>query len=129
MRKHIFYTLPEGSPQRILWEQQEKAARTAARGMRWHPAVLRMCIALHAKSTSAYNLLRKAGFLRLPHENTLFNYTHFTDVKPGNNPQLLQQVMNEYNIRERPDFKHNTCIIMDEMKLKSGLFVSSLHFS
>ena len=33
--------------------------------------------------------------------------------------------MNEYNIRERPDFKHNICIIMDEMKLKSGLFFTS----
>ena len=77
--------LPEGSPQRIMWEQQSKAAKTTARGMRWHPAILRLCRALHAKSTSAYNLLRSSGFIRLPHENTLYNYTHFTDyVKPGN---------------------------------------------
>ena len=67
-------SLPEGSPQKIMWAQQAKAATTSARGMRWHPSVLRMCIALHAKSTSAYNVLRKSGFLRLPHENTLFNY-------------------------------------------------------
>ena len=117
--------LPEGSPQRIMWEQQSKAAKISARGMRWHPAILRLCIALHTKSTSAYNLLRKSGFIHLPHENTVYNYTHFPDVKPRNNAQLLQHIMSEHKVTELSEFKRNKAVITDEMKLKSGLFFTS----
>ena len=118
-------SLPDGSAQKVMWEQQAKAARTSPQGMRWHPALLRLCIALHAKSPSGYNLLRSSGFLKLPHENTLFNYTHFADTSPGNNANLLKHIMTEHHIPSLHNYNKNVCILMDEMKLKFGLFFTS----
>ena len=98
---------------------------TKSCGMRWHPAVLRMCIALHANSSSTYDLLRKSGFLHLPYANTLRHYTHFTDYPPRLNNELLAHIIKEQNFNDGPDFKHNVCVIMDEMKVKSGLVFST----
>ncbi|CAG2191543.1 unnamed protein product [Mytilus edulis] len=62
----------ENSPQYILWKQQlEAATKSNLKQMRWHPTLLRWCIALHAKSPSAYRMLKKSNVLTLPHENTL----------------------------------------------------------
>ena len=53
--------------------------------MRWHPAMIRLCIAIHAKSY-AYSLLQSSGFIKLPHKDT-----HAFDVSPGFNFNLLEE--------------------------------------
>ena len=37
---------PENSPQKLLWEEQKKRLTTNPHGMQWHPAILRLCIAM-----------------------------------------------------------------------------------
>ncbi|XP_071483429.1 uncharacterized protein [Diadema antillarum] len=118
-------TLPENSPQKLLFEQQMKAASSKPTAMRWHPALLRLCIAVHSKSASAYNLIRKSGFINLPHENTLRNYTHFSDTAPGFNGDLLKHAVEEYDLKDQAKYKKNVCLLMDEMKIKSGLVFNS----
>ncbi|XP_033101228.1 uncharacterized protein LOC117104485 [Anneissia japonica] len=65
----------EGTPQRLLWEQQVAANKVAKTHRRWHPAIIRFCLALHLKSTAAYRMVRNSGYLILPHENTARLYT------------------------------------------------------
>jgi hypothetical protein len=92
--------------------------------MRWHPAVIRWCVAMHSKSASAYNLMRSSGFLQLPHPSTLHRYTHFADPQIGFNSALLERVVMENNISGNAEESNNVCLLFDEMKIKSGLVYS-----
>ncbi len=59
---------------------QQGEADSSVKG-RWHPLVLKWCISIMLKSKAAYEELRSAGFLALPHERTLQRYIH--TVKGG----------------------------------------------
>lgn len=92
---------PAGSFRRLLWEQQKKVfGAKDRRQMRWHPALIRWAISVHPKTSSAYKLIRESGYLILPHLNTLYNYTLFTQPEAGINAQLLWQMYNEWRIGE-----------------------------
>lgn len=113
----------DGSPAALLWEQQKKALQKG-KGMRWHPAVIRFCIALQSKSSSSYNLLRESGFLKLPHPNTLHQYTHFGNPAPGFNSDLVLRIAKEIDLQSLPQHEREVCILFDEMKIKSSLVYS-----
>ena len=116
---------PEDSCQRILWEQQAKCAQVkSASGMRWHPMMVRWCIALHAKSASAYRQLSNSGFLRLPHVTTLQSYMRFSKPRSGLNKEVLDLLAQEMNLSQMKDYQTNVCLNWDEMKIKSGLVLS-----
>ena len=69
---------PQGSFKRLFWEEQLKMAKQKnARQMRWHPTIIRMCLNIKLLSTSTYHALRTAGFMKLPSERTLRDYTHY----------------------------------------------------
>ena len=54
----------------LFWDEQAKAAtHKDARGMRWHPLMIKWCIYLQHLSQAAYNTLRNT--LTLPSERTL----------------------------------------------------------
>lgn len=73
---------PEGSFRRLFWTEQMKAAVVKdARQMRWHPTMIRWCLNLKLLSTSAYHSLRISGFMKLPSERTLRDYTNFFPIK------------------------------------------------
>lgn len=108
----------------LLWQEQKKARKTKAKQMRWHPAIIRWAIAIHTKSTSAYDLLRKSGFLRLPHFNTLYQYTHFTNPVTGINEELLLRFYADWKIESMEPHEKLVTLLIDEMKVKSGLVFS-----
>lgn len=115
----------ENSPQHILWKQQfEAATKPNLKQMRWHPTLLRWCIALHAKSPAAYRMIKNSNVLLLPHENTLRDYTHFTSAGAGWNPDVILRAMQDYSIIDDP-LKTNISILFDEVKVKSGLVYCS----
>ena len=117
--------LPEDNPLRILWEQQEKMLSLKnSKSIRWHPLIIKWRIALRAKSSSAYNLIRESGFLKIPHVRTLDKYTNFTDVKAGFNEKVLQFIHDDIKLDKLPDHEKNIAILFDEIKLKSGLAFS-----
>ena len=64
----------EGSFLCIFWDEQLKA-KDPRRQIRWHPALVKWCLHLKFKSTSAYHALRSTAVLTLPSERTLFDYT------------------------------------------------------
>ena len=86
-----------GSLRRIFWDEQLKALQTKYfRQVHWHPALLKWCLHLKFKSTSAYHALRSTGVLTLPSERTLFDYSHYVRGEIGfqakMNDQLLEEV-------------------------------------
>ncbi|PIK36055.1 hypothetical protein BSL78_27120 [Apostichopus japonicus] len=101
-----------------------EAASKPAKQMRWHPAVLRWAIAIHMKSASAYSIVREAGYLSLPHPSTLYKYTHFTNPHTGINSELLTKFYRDNNISSRKKHEKYVALLMDEMKISSGLAFS-----
>ncbi len=116
--------LPEDSPQKLLWESQKEAMKCAKnnpRTMRWHPAVIRWCIALHSKSPAAYRAMRDSRFIILPHQNTLNDYIHYTNLQPGFHGDFLVRMMKDSDMLNRPEHERHVSVIFDEVKIKSGL--------
>ena len=75
---------PEGSFQRIFWEEQQKAmAFRDSRSMKWHPLFVRWCLYLRHLSGKSYEMLRKSGCIRLPSQRTLREYTHYISTRIG----------------------------------------------
>ena len=112
----------EDSCQRILWEQQAKRSQLKdARGMRWHPTIIRWCISLFAKSPAAYRQLSGSGFLSLPHPKTLQSYINFTKPSSGLNKDVIELLAGELKISDMEEWQRNVCLVWDEMRIKSGL--------
>ena len=66
------------SVQYILWEEQKKYnAPKDKHQMRWHPLMIRFAQSLKYASTAAFQMVTKLGFLALPSERTLRDYTHW----------------------------------------------------
>ena len=86
--------LADNTAEKLLWEEQMKAVKSR-KNMRWHPSIIRCCIAIQSKSASAYRVLREAGFIRLPHESTLKKYTQYTDAKVGIQHDALETLLGQ----------------------------------
>ena len=71
----------------FFWEQQLKAARAKGpNGIRWHPMLIRWCLNLRMISPAAYHAMRSSGFVTLPSERTLRDYSNFfQSIRQGSN--------------------------------------------
>ena len=113
---------PEGSFQWLLWNEQKKAASVkSATGMRWHPLVIKWCLNLKLLSSSAYNALRTSGFLKLPSERTLRDYSSVFESKVGFQDEVDKQLLDEVNSKSLPPSRKFVGLILDEMKVKEGI--------
>ena len=114
----------ENSPQRILWEQQKRYNSLKSKTqMKWHPLVIRFALNLKYLSSSAYTAVRKSGFLSLPSERTLRDYTHWTSAHHGIQLEFVEQFL-ELMEKEVKGPSKSCALCMDEMKIKSGLVFS-----
>ena len=121
----VMADFPEDSFQRILWEQQKQYnSLRDKRQMRWHPIIVRFALSLRYASTSAYRAVTKCGFLSLPSERTLRDYTHWCSVHNGIQVPFIQQMKKELDRQGIVGTKRVLCLLMDEMKIKSGLVFS-----
>ena len=115
---------PEGSPSKLMWEQQRDSA-LKGKQMRWHPSIIRLCIALHSQSAAAYNLMRESGFMKLPHPSTLHPYSHFADASSGFSAPMLERICKDFHLDSCSEEERNVSLLFDEMKVKSGLVYSA----
>lgn len=106
--------------QKLLWEQQKQYnALNRKRQMKWHPLIIRFALSLHYASRSAYSFVAESGFLSLPSERTLRDYTHWCDIKNGVHLPIIQELSKEtmsLAVEERL-----FGLILDEMTIKSGI--------
>ena len=87
--------------------------------MRWHPAIIKWCIFLKSKSSSTYDALKNSGFITLPSERTLFDYTNITRKGTGFQADIVEMLINEMNGLE--SHKRVVGILQDEVKIKRDL--------
>ena len=113
---------PKGSFRRLFWEEQFKMAKQKdARQMRWHPTMIRMCLNIKLLSTSAYHALCTSGFIKLPSERTLRDYTHHIKSKPGFSDEVDEMLSKEAKLADIPNWKKHVTIVIDELKVKEKL--------
>ena len=88
--------LPEGTFRRFFWQQQMQALSCKdSRQIRWHPLMIKWCLNMKLHSTSAYTAMRNSGFLKLPSERTLRDYTHWTKMSSGFQSSSFQRLLDE----------------------------------
>lgn len=89
--------------------------------MRWHPLIIRWCLNLKLISSAAYHATRSAGFIKLPSERTLRDYTHYFKSRAGFQLEVNQQLQNESKVSDLPENRRFCALLVDEMKLKENL--------
>lgn len=109
--------------QQLFWQEQHEAAKKAnAKGMRWHPMMIRWCIYLWHKSSGAYDLLRESGCLKLPSQRTLRDYTYYVKAKVGFSSDvdlMLKQAAAEVSTSET--LAQFVLMLIDEMHVREDL--------
>ena len=113
---------PVGTFRHLFWTEQMKCAMVKnARQMRWHPTMIKWCLNLKLLSSAAYHSLRSSGFVKLPSERTLRDYTHFFKSKPGFQVEVEQMLMKEIRVDTMSDYEKFVVLIFDEMKIKESI--------
>lgn len=81
---HIHDQFAENSFQRLFWDQQFQMSKCkTSRQYRWHPMMVKWCLHLKLISSAAYHAMRSSGFVTLPSERTLRDYTHVIKADTG----------------------------------------------
>ncbi|SMN01866.1 hypothetical protein SPONN_135 [uncultured Candidatus Thioglobus sp.] len=115
---HSVYS--EGSFSRLFWDQQLRAASASNLcQMRWHPLIIKWCLNLKLISSGAYHALRSTGFVKLPSERTLRDYTHYFKHHLGFQKEVLVQLTEE--VKDLEDPRRYVSVVFDEMKVKQDL--------
>ena len=124
MREHhdrVINSYPEDSFQRIFWVSQFNAAKAKSQnGFRWNPAIIKWCLYLCHKSSSAYELLRKTRCIYLPSKRTLQQYSN-TFSSSGFSNELDEQLFHDAKVSSLKEFQKHVSLIGDEMYIKEGL--------
>ena len=110
--------------QRLFWDQQMKCQNAKdKRAVRWHPMIIKWCLFMQNKSSKAYRAAREAGFIELPSERLLFDYSHITEASTGFRPDALDLLKEEAKRsgKEDSNFKRYVGLLQDEIKVKSDL--------
>ena len=112
---------PDGSFRQLFWDQQIQALKLQDKKcqIRWHPALIKWCLHIKYKSSSAYHAIRSTGVLTLPSERTLSDFTHVVKERVGFQKSVNQQLINEASVKEEKD--KYIVLLFDEMKIKKDL--------
>ena len=110
---------------KLFWEEQQKYIRTThSSQIRYHPAVIKYCLSIAAKSPAAYNQLRLdkkegTGVLILPSQRTLRDYRNYIRPRQGFNPAVVKELATKTSsFSESEKF---VTILFDEMKVQEDL--------
>ena len=92
-----------------------------------HSSLIKWCIFLKHKSSSAYELLRKSGFVQLPSQSTLRDYTHYYTTTSGFSTELEHQLMRDSAMSSLKDYWCHICLDLlgDEMYIKDLVYSKS----
>ena len=113
---------PQGSFIRSFWESQHRASSLKdARSMRWDPLMIRWCLYLRHLSSSAYQMLRESGVIKLPSQRTLRDYTYYIKPTVGFSVEVDRQLMEAAKIYTCPEREKYVIMIMDEMHIREDV--------
>ena len=123
----IFQGIPEENVppfMRLFWTEQQKYIRTQNKSqIRYHPLIVKYCLSIAAKSSSAYDQLMNSkdgsGVLVLPSQRTLRNYRNYIKPQQGFNPQVIADLTKKTVNFTDPE--RYVTILVDEMKVQEDL--------
>ena len=78
-------------------------------------------MALKLASSAAYRTLKDTGFIVLPSDRTLRDYTHVFEACVGIQAEVTDQLVDEAKLDSLEDFQKCICVVFDEVKVKEGL--------
>ena len=98
------------------------ATANDARQIRWHSVIIKWCLNLKLMSSSMYHALRSSGFVKLPSERTLRDYTHYFNIRPGFQDEVNDQLLKEIDNMMLPPERKYIALLIDEMKVKGLVY-------
>ena len=102
---------------KLFWNEQIKNFDQKSR--RYHPMIIRFCLAIASKSGSAYDELRDSGVICLPSRRTLRDYRNAIRPQTGFSIQIIEELKKmTSNLEGHQKF---VCLSFDEIKIESGL--------
>lgn len=109
---------------KFFWQEQQKYLQSSSTGVRYHPAVIRYCLSLAAKSSSFYEDIRYnektgTGFLILPSQRRLRDYRNYIRPKPGFNYHVINELITKTAYFS--DAEKYIVLLLDEMKIQENL--------
>ena len=120
LMKQVYDSYPEGSFQRLFWDQQIKASGFKnSKSMKWHPLFIKWSLYLKHLSGKAYELLRKSGCIKLPSQSTLRDYTHHIPATIGFSAENDQHLVDTAFLSQETN--KYVLLVMDEMHVKHDL--------
>lgn len=73
-------------------------------------------------SSSTYHAMRSSGFITLPSERTLRDYTRWIESRTGCQPEVTQQLLDELSkVKLSENLKKHVALVFDEVKVKEGI--------
>ena len=116
---------PSNSFQHVFWQQQLECARLAnSRQRRWHPLMIKWALYVRHLSGKAYDTIRESGFIALPSQRTLRDYTYFVDSSVGFSSGVDNQLLAAAKVDTLEEYQKCVVCIMDEMHVKEDLVFS-----
>eukprot|EP00794_Sanderia_malayensis_P002206 gene2206-2512_t len=115
--------LPEESFEKLFWEQQQKAFKCEAKGLRWHPMMIRFALHIHLRFPSAYRALKESGVIKLPCERTLRDYSNIIHPKVGFNKETFDDLKHQASKLEGTE--KYVVLMFDEVSIKDDLVFDS----
>lgn len=115
---------PPDSFQHVFWQQQLQCARKDKRQRRWHPLMIKWALYVWHLSGKAYDTIRESGFIALPSQRTLRDYTYFVSSSVGFSTDVDKQLMEAAKIDTLEEYQKCVACIMDEMHVKEDLVFS-----
>ena len=110
--------------QRIFWEEQMKYNQLENKSaMRWHPLIVKWALLIKSQSSKAYQSMRDLGFVNLPSERTLYDYSHCVPSKMGFIPEVAKMLIKECKEKGLYNEEHTKYVglLQDEIKIKDDL--------
>ena len=97
-------------------DQQQKYLQSSSTGVRYHPSIIRYCLALHSKSSSAYDQIRYdektgTGFLILPSERRLRDYRNYIHPERGFNEKIIEELKGK--VKDFSEAEKHVAILLD----------------
>lgn len=121
----ILKDFPENSFQALFWNQQMQALSAKdSRQFRWHPMIIKWCLHLKMISSAGYHAMRSSGFINLPSERTLRDYTHLIKAATGIQPEVSEQLRKEAKMDDLEEWQKYVAVVFDEVKIKEDLVYS-----
>lgn len=118
--KAVYSSYSEGTFQRLFWDQQQKASSFKnPRSMKWYPLFIKWCLYLRHLSGKSYELLRSSGFIKLPSQSTLRDYTHYITTTIGFSTEVDKELLDVSFLSN--ELNRYIVIIMDEVHIKNDL--------